>query len=1620
MSQQFDESHLEIINKVSQLIHKKLPKEEADLLEMFVKRYYMSVSFEDLIEHNIMDLYGAIVCHWRFIADRKPGEIKIRVYNPVFEQQGWDCAHTVIELIQDDCPFLLDSIRMTLNRRGLMVHMVLHLGDLMVERNAQGRITYIASDPKEAIENTRLIREAPVFLEVDKQSMPQILNNIKEDLESVMHDVRLCVQDWTSMTNIMTHLITDLRTHNQEIACPEMQEKIEFLKWLNAENFTFLGYAHLNFIPSSDTQWSFTLDSPLGLLKKQNCDLYYATFEYLKLKAKLPDCGYETMVIGKTNVVSTVHRPANSDLIAIMEFSKKGELIGAHCFIGLYTASAYNHSPQTIPLLRLKLKHIMEKTNFPINGHDGKALLNILENFPRDDLFQGAIEELYDVALGVLYLQERQKIKLFVLKDTFCHHLSCQVFIPKERFNSQLREKIQYIVEKASKGSVIDFHTRFSESILARLHFTLKIVPQAHFNFDIKSVEAHIIEAAKSWEDHLKEAVIEHYGEETGNILLMRYQNAFPADYREKFTARTAVYDIEHMQSLTKTNTLAMSFYRPLEEALGVIKFKLFHIGVATIPLSDVVPMLENMGLRILGQRPHEIKTIDFKTTLINDFEMIHESGEDLDVEAVKDVFQEAFYNIWHGYAENDGFNRLILNARLHWREVMILRTYTKYLWQLGFSFSQNYIQQTFATHSAIAAQLIELFMLRFDPNLPVDSRNLNASVARRNIKKNLELVDDLNEDKIIRRFIFLIMATIRTNYFQRDVNNKVKAYFSFKIDSALIPELPLPKPVCEIFVYSPQMEGIHLRGAKVARGGIRWSDRKEDFRTEVLGLMKAQQVKNAVIVPLGAKGGFICKKILKDALRENILAEGIACYQTLIRGLLDLTDNIVENTIITPAEVVCYDGEDPYLVVAADKGTASFSDIANKLSLEYHFWLGDAFASGGSAGYDHKKMGITARGTWESVKRHFRELGIDIYNQDFTVVGIGDMAGDVFGNGMLLSDHIKLVAAFNHMHIFLDPDPNSEKSFEERRRLFNLPNSSWMDYNKEFISQGGGVYARSAKTISLTPQVKACLGLSVDKMAPNDLIRSILQAKVDLLFNGGIGTYVKAKSEYDSQVGDRTNDALRINGEDLNCTVVAEGGNLGFTQLGRIEYALKGGKINTDAIDNSAGVDCSDHEVNIKILFNNIVAKGDMTYKQRNELLVEMTPEVAELVLKNNDSQTGALSLFLLNIEKNLDMLSRLMHYLEGHANLDRKLEFLPDNEELQVRKINNQGLTRSELAILFAYTKIDLKQSLLASDLPEDPFISKILKTAFPAIVGQKYAQALSEHHLKREIIVMQVANQLIDKMGLNFINRLQDETGASIANVVRAYTISKEIFSADAYYKIIESLPLSVSSDLQFELLHDFTRLIRRGARWFLRNKHIDINIEKEINSFKLGIEQASQEIHNCLRGIAKENFEIYQKNLIASGVSPELASVIATKVHLFAALDIVEAAKGDHLSIEQVMSVYFMLGDYLELEWFKAQIIDHPVTTHWDALARAFYRDDLDRQQRDLTIGVLMKEGAAEQGDIVEAKIQVWMSENKNLVNRWKQIIAELKLQTVKDFTMYSVAIRELLDITQESY
>ncbi|MCB1939520.1 MAG: NAD-glutamate dehydrogenase, partial [Rhodocyclaceae bacterium] len=1006
-----------------------------------------------------------------------------------------------------------------------------------------------------------------------------------------------------------------------------------------------------------------------------------------------------------------------------------------------------------------------------------KALRTILEQYPRDELFQSSVDELFTTTTGILRLGERQRIRLFVRPDAFARFVSCLIYVPREHYNTEQRKRIQAQLMESFEGSSSEFEVHFSESALARLLIIVRTKDSVIPPFDVREIEQRLVNVARRWEDGLQHALLEHHGEERGMRLARRYLNAFPAGYREEYAARIAVHDIELMESIDPDNGLGMNLYIPLEAPPGRLNFKLFHVG-APVALSSSLPMLERTGVKVEEERPNRIERSDGTLVWVHDFGMTFEGVEELNLDAVRPLFHEAFQRVWRGEIENDDFNRLTLLAGLGWREVAMLRAYAKHMKQAAFTFSQTYMEQTLAHYPALTAQLVALFKARFDPAQEV-SRSTRCEALVEEINATLDTVANLDEDRILRQFLAVIQATLRTNYFQPGKDGRPKPYLSFKFDPRRIPNLPEPKPMFEIFVYSPRVEGVHLRGGKVARGGLRWSDRMEDFRTEILGLVKAQIVKNAVIVPVGSKGGFVVKNPPPGGDREAMLAEGIACYRTFLSGLLDLTDNLVLGDVVPPAAVVRHDEDDPYLVVAADKGTATFSDIANAVAAEYGFWLDDAFASGGSVGYDHKKMGITARGAWESVKRHFREMGVNTQEEPFTVVGIGDMSGDVFGNGMLLSRQIKLVAAFDHRHIFFDPDPDPETSWTERDRMFALPRSSWDDYNRALISAGGGIWPRSAKSIPLTDQMRAVLDTDATALPPTELIRCILKAPVDLLYNGGIGTYIKATSETDAAVGDRANDAVRVNGRELRCKVFGEGGNLGATQLGRIEFALNGGRVCTDAIDNSGGVDCSDHEVNIKILLNGVVAEGELTNKQRNQLLLDMTDEVAALVLRDNYFQTQTLSVTRARGLELLDEQARFMRKLGNAGRLNRKLEFLPFDEEIAERKAARSGLVSPELAVLLAYSKIEVYDAVLASDIPEDPYISQALFRYFPVALRERYAEQIQRHPLKREIIATHVINSMINRVGATFVSRLQDETGASVPEIVRAYLAAREAF-------------------------------------------------------------------------------------------------------------------------------------------------------------------------------------------------------------------------------------------------
>ena len=1093
-----------------------------------------------------------------------------------------------------------------------------------------------------------------------------------------------------------------------------------------------------------------------------------------------------------------------------------------------------------------------------------------------------------------------------------------------------------------------------------------------------------------------------------------QYQEAFPSAYREHFDARTAVQDIEHIIGLEGRKDLALSFYRLPNGGQADLRFKVFR-REHPMELSDVIPVLENLGLRVVSEHPYDIVLADGSSVWLHNFNLVYAFSGSFDLAAVKPVFQEAFAAIWEGRAESDGFNRLVLGAGLNWRQVVVVRAFAHYMRQTLFNFTEDYIAAALVAHLDITRELLALFEARFDPTVggSLESRQVQVEERRQAIITALDQVQNLNEDRIIRRFLVLMDACVRTNYYQRASKGQSKDYLALKFTPRRIPDIPEPRPLYEIFVYSPRVEAVHLRAGPVARGGLRWSDRLQDYRTEVLGLVKAQQVKNALIVPNGAKGGFVCKQLPAEASRETAQCEGIACYRTFIRGMLDLTDNLIGEQLQAPKHLVRWDGDDPYLVVAADKGTATFSDTANEISLKYHHWLGDAFASGGSQGYDHKAMGITARGAWVAVQRHFRESGLDTQTDDFTVVGIGDMGGDVFGNGMLLSKHICLVAAFNHKHIFIDPNPESAASFKERRRLFDTPGSSWAEYDAKLISEGGGVYSRAAKSIEITPAMRERFDIEAGQLTPNDLINALLKAPVDLLWNGGIGTYVKASDESHTRVGDKANDSLRVNGCDLRCRVVGEGGNLGMTQRGRVEYALNGGACNTDFIDNAAGVDCSDHEVNIKILLNALMESGDLTEKQRNERLVSMTDQVAALVLHNTYRQTQAISLATSDALSRSAEYRRVMMVWQNQGRLDRKLEALPDEEALAERHARGQALTRPEISVLISYAKVILKNDLAQANLQEDAYLARFAHRAFPEPVQRDFSEWIDRHKLRRELVATQIANELVNTMGLSFAQRLLDSTGGDLGDVAKAYVIAREIYQLDSTWRDLEALDNRVDPEVQMELMKALMRRVRRAARWFLRNRRSKLEVESEVEQFAPRVQQVLELTPNYLRGQALVEWQGKTERLGAVGVPNELILRVASPGHLFSGLSVAEAARHTEIPLEPLTDLYMQLNDHLSLHQFARQVSEARVENYWQAMARETYLDDLETQLRNLTLALAHHLETEESSEIVA----LWDQQVRSQTERWHTMMNEVRNSSGTDYAIFSVALRELLDLVQ---
>ncbi len=1607
-----EEAKREILASVEALVRERLEGREAELAARFVRSFYRDVAPFDLEERDVNDLYGAALALLRFGHKRKPGELRVRAYNPRVERHGWQSTHTVVEIVNDDMPFLVDSVGMELNRLGLGVHLVIH-PVLRVVRDQRGRIAELVEGGRKAEGPA----ESWMHWEVDRHSDPGFLRTIEAELARVLADVRRAVEDWQAMRAQIPRTVEEMRPGRRHASQEEVKELESFLHWLEDDHFTFLGFARYTLEREGERlRLRRDRNSGLGILRGYGDSDYSRSFdamaEELKRRAVEP---LPLLTVTKANSKSTVHRPVYLDYIGVKRFDAEGRVVGENRFLGLFTSAAYNRSPLDIPLLRRKVRRILRRAGFDPKSHAGKALTNILETYPRDELFQAGEDELWAIATDILYLQDRQRLRLFLRRDPFGRFVSALVYVPRERYNTALRQRFEAILKEAFKSSDVEYQAQVSEAVLARILFVLR-TPTGIPEVDPEALEGRLLEAARDWVDQLEEALLDALGEERGTRLLRRYGRAFPVAYREAVAPRVAVSDILTLEELEASGAeLELRLYRRLEDPERLFRLRLLRRG-GPVHLSDALPILEHMGLKVLFEQPFELRPEKGPAYWVHDFVITRDGSEEIDVDALHGRFRELFLGVWAGEVENDGFNRLVLEAGLGARDIVVLRAYCKYLLQIGTPFSQRYIEQTLASNPDIARALIELFRARFDPDRSAEARERAQRAAGERVLALLDRVEVLDEDRILRTYLGLVRATLRTNAFRDDPR---RPHIALKFDSARVPGMPQPKPAFEIFVYAPWVEGVHLRGGKVARGGIRWSDRLEDFRTEILGLMKAQMVKNAVIVPTGAKGGFVVKRA-RGSDRSALQAEAVRCYRTFISALLDVTDNRRGGEVVPPLRVVRYDDDDPYLVVAADKGTATFSDIANAIARDYGFWLGDAFASGGSTGYDHKQLGITARGAWESVKRHFRELGLDPARETFTVVGIGDMSGDVFGNGMLLSDKIRLIAAFDHRHIFIDPDPDPEVSYRERKRLFALPRSSWDDYDRSKLSAGGGIWPRQLKRITLAPEARRALGVEREHFTPNELIRAILRAPVDLLWNGGIGTFVKARAESHADAQDRTNDAIRVDAEELRCRVVAEGGNLGFTQRARIAFAAAGGRINTDFIDNSAGVDCSDHEVNIKILLGAVQDAGELTDKQRNALLAAMSEEVAELVLDNNRRQNLALSVGERLDAELFDARARLIRELEAQGRLDPALEALPSGRELEQRRRAGRGFLRPELAVLLGYAKMTLKEALLATDLPDRPYFADILKGYFPSPLRDRFAAFIPQHRLRREIVATVVANDMVDR-GLDvFFAELEDETGAGLEDVALAFVIALDVLELRALWRAVEGLGAEVAADLQLDLLGELRRILLAATRWFVAHGSRPLRIREAVASFQPGVRGLVTALARVVPPAAYARVEERARRLLARGVPEAVAWPFAALRYRLAALDVVLAARAAGMAVGEeelhgLARLFFALTAHLELSTLRRRLQTLPLSGRWERLAATALGDEIAGLMRRLVVAAAHALGLPADAARAEEAVGGWLEGAVYGLARYRSLLEEIKEAERPDLAMLGVAVRALASL-----
>lgn len=1556
-----------------------------EAVKLFLDEVFGDALAEDLESISESDLAVQIAEFWDWSRTRKPGEIIVRV-RPSKLGTSRDFRRDILEVAGPDRPFLVDSIMGEIGAQGLdvlaMFHPIVPAGGKASESLIQVHV-----EQRDALARKHL----------------------EEGIRATLADVEISTNDWTDMRAAMDMAISHLEAANTPASLEEKGEAIEFLRWLRNDHFAFLGCRNYRFDVDADghiknREPEVQAGSGRGILRDPKRHVLRKASEPSHLTPAIESFLSDSspLIVAKANIKSRVHRRVYMDYVGVKKYREDGAVVGEDRFVGLFTADAYDRMARDVPLIRRKVRNVLDRAGKIPGTHSEKKLRNIVENYPRDELFQTDEDDLLAIGLGILHLYDRPRTKIFMRRDRFDRFISVLLFVPRDRYNSKVREQAGEMIRAAYDGRLSAYYPQFGDGPLARVHFIIGLNPFDHPEPDVTELERRIAQLARTWEDDF-DSLARQTLSASARANVRSYEGAFSAGYREAYTPEEAVADVEKIESLDEASPLAVRAYGGGGES-NELRLKIYRAGEA-VPLSTVMPVLENMGLTVLQESGFEVSRDSLgedrtpPVVHVHDFEMqrTFSGGE---AENSIAVFEDALLAVLENRAEDDGFNRLIPQLGVTWRDAAFLRTCARYRQQTGLDPSQSVQEEALAANPDIALCLLKLTQTKFDPALSLtrEARKEAAEEIALDIRTRLDAVASIDHDRVLRRLLRLIEASLRTNYYQTDEDGRPKAHISLKIASRELEELPLPKPYREIFVWAPNVEGVHIRFGPVARGGLRWSDRRDDFRTEVLGLVKAQQVKNAVIVPVGSKGGFYPKQLPRAGSRDEWIAEGVSAYKTFIRGLLDITDNIEGDQVIHPGNSVLWDEDDPYLVVAADKGTATFSDIANGVATdEYDFWLGDAFASGGSAGYDHKEMGITARGAWESVKRHFREMGKDIQSEPFTVIGVGDMSGDVFGNGMLLSKKIRLLAAFDHRDIFIDPDPaDLEASWAERKRLFELPRSTWQDYDKALISKGGGVFPRTAKTLPLSPEMRALTGIDADHAAPVDVISALLRAPAELLWFGGIGTYVKASVEQHWEVGDKANDALRVNAESVGAAVIGEGANLGVTQAARIELARKGCRLNADFVDNSAGVDTSDHEVNIKILLNPFLRSGDLTRKKRDALLGRMTDTVAEHVLSHNYDQTLAITLAETSASADIDAHERFMLGLEAQGRLDRTVEGLPSSEEIRLLKEQGLGLTRPELALLISYAKSTLFDALVASSVPDDPHFVTTLHGYFPEDLSG-YGEAMAAHRLRREIISTVLANQMINLGGPTFVHRAKESTGANVAAVARAFEAGRQIFRFSELTDRINALDNKASAAVQIDLHEEIIRLLRRQTYWLARRGRgretdLPVPINDVVSAYRGGIDQLKGLAHAVISDYERERVAGQARAFVKAGAPKELAREIAALRPLTSSSDVVDLALRMDWPLESAAHIYHAAGGRFAFDRLRGVAGEVSSDLHWDRLAVRRLIEDLYASQQAVS-GSVMRHAKSAGGALAKGIEQPDADWARDLIDSWSIINAE---------------------------